>query len=173
MRVVKYKREQVCVLCLFCAPPLPILTRREREREKDAGAYERGRSVMRDIQSLAEFLLRQPRRQFVQSTVCRVTTYAQQHFGYCKYSTKKRSRLKIARDILVADAVYTYIIVFELIMSSTATTSASVLSPRLRNTIKLRFLFNGHVHAQTFDCGETAAVPLSAPPYVAASQRYV
>lgn len=59
-------------------------------------------------------------------------------------------------------------------MSSTATTSASVLSPRLRNTIKLRFLFNGHVHAQTFDCGETTpAVPLSAPPYVAASQRYV
>ena len=51
--------------------------------------------------------------------------------------------------------------------------SSSVLSPKLKNTIKLRFLFNGHVHAQTFDCGDADVVPLSAPPCVAASQRYV
>ncbi|KAK4026736.1 hypothetical protein OUZ56_015762 [Daphnia magna] len=42
-------------------------------------------------------------------------------------------------------------------------------SPRLKKTIKLRFLFNGHVHAQTFDCGDPGP-PLSAPPTTTPSQ---
>lgn len=49
----------------------------------------------------------------------------------------------------------------DFIMSSPA--SFDLTSPRLKKTIKLRFLFNGHVHAQTFDCGDPGP-PLSAPP---------
>ena len=59
-------------------------------------------------------------------------------------------------------------------MSSPA--SFDLTSPRLKKTIKLRFLFNGHVHAQTFDCGDPGPPPKSAPPTTTPSTsqfRYV